>query len=91
MIYEAVKNYIEKEPRAKERTLRDRAMVNFLLVKYPDLKTIKKETVIAFSQDFESYCRAWRKVLQDNPSLRGKDYSNKDDLESNKLQELGYL
>lgn len=34
--------------------------------------------------------RAWRKALQENPELRGSDYSDKEVLEQSKELELGY-
>lgn len=34
--------------------------------------------------------REWRKVLQENPHLRGSDYGDKDRLEAEKQIELGY-
>jgi len=90
MIYQTVKEYLEGEPRSRERHLRDRAMVNLLLVKYPSLKDIPKETLIAFSQDFESYTREWRQVTRLNPHLRGRDYDTKKKVEERKLESLGY-
>lgn len=90
MIYNRVKDYLEKEPRARERKLHKRAMVNILLEDYQALKNVQKETLIDFCNDFENATRAWRKVTEENPSLRGTDYNEKDELVKLKQQELGY-
>lgn len=34
--------------------------------------------------------RQWRKILAENPKLRGSDYGDKKDLEEEKMLELGY-
>ena len=90
MIYNDVKNYLEQEPKGRERMNRDRAMVNLLLIKYPLLKEVPKDKLVNFAHDFESYCRLWRKVLEENKDLRGKDYDTKQVVEENYMLNLGY-
>ncbi len=34
--------------------------------------------------------RKWRKILEENPELRGQDYGEKEILEVEKQRELGY-
>lgn len=89
-MYERIKNYLSKEPRARERHLRDRAMINLILEDYPSLAEIPKDTLIVFCQQFESYARIWRKVIEENESLRGSDYETKDIVEQRKQIALGY-
>lgn len=91
-MYELIKNYLEKEPRARERHSRDRGMVNLLLEKYPEAGTglLPKDKLINFCHDFESYCRIWRKVLEENKELRGKDYDTKEIVEQNYQLSIGY-
>ena len=89
-MYEEIKNYLEKEPKARERHLHQRGMVNLLLDKYPDLFPVPKDKLVDFCHDFESYCRIWRKVLSENEELRGSDYSDKTILEQDKMLQLGY-
>lgn len=89
-MYEIIKNYLKIEPKARERRLHQRGMVNLLLNRYPELKEIKKETLVNFCHDFESFCRIWRKVLADTPELRGLDYDTKEIFEELKKEELGY-
>jgi hypothetical protein len=93
-MYERIKNYLIAEPRSRERTLHQRGMVNLLLEDYPDLFPVPKDKLVDFCHDFESYCRIWRKVLSENPELRGQDYGETDGaktiLEQKKMLELGY-
>lgn len=90
-MYEEIKQYLEKEPKARERHLHQRGMVNLLLEKYPEMKEIPKDKLVDFCHDFESYIRIWRKVTEENENLRGKDYSTKTIVVERKLEELGYL
>jgi hypothetical protein len=87
---EKVEALLTREPRARERKYKDNAIRQLLLERYPELKTIGKETLIAALQDYASYDRAWRKVLQDIPSLRGSDYDDGHRLAVEKMDELGY-
>lgn len=89
-MYERIKNYLLGEPRARERTLHQRGMVNLLLESYPEMKSISKEKLVDFCHDFESHCRIWRKVLEENPELRGKDYDTKERVEQEYMLNLGY-
>lgn len=38
----------------------------------------------------ESITRTWRKILRENENLRGQDYDQKDELENDTLEDLGY-
>lgn len=90
MIYDELKNYLQKQPLARERVNKDRAIVNLLLERYPRLADIDKLILIDFVKDHNSYDRAWRLVTAENPELRGKDYKDKRILEERKKLELGY-
>ena len=89
-MYELIKNYLIREPRSRERFLHQRGMVNLLLEKYPELKDVSKDKLVDFCHDFESYCRIWRKVLSENPNLRGSDYETKEIVEQQYQQKIGY-
>lgn len=89
-MYERIKNYLQREARARERTLHQRGMVNLLLEDYPELKEIPKDKLVDFCHNFESYCRIWRKVLEENPELRGLDYDTKQVVEQDYMLKLGY-
>ena len=88
--------YLENEPKFRERKNKDRGMVNLLAKRYNALGNaikdglIGKETVIAIIQDYASMDRAWRQALEKNPRLRGADYDQKEELENKKMEELGY-
>lgn len=89
-MYEDILNYLKEEPKARERRLHQRGMVNLLLQDYPELKEIPKDKLVEFCHSFESYCRIWRKVLEENPEVRGKDYDTKRIVEENYQIGLGY-
>lgn len=85
--------YLDEEPRARERKLKDRAIVNVLLKHYKDLKGIEKEILIDVCRAYANYDRAWRQILSETPRLRGTDYDvngSKNMLEQEKMLDLGY-
>lgn len=87
-----VYDYLVDQPLFRERKNKDRGLVNLLVERYPTLKDVPKEHVIAAVQDYASMDRAWRQILSraTNAHLRGKDYDDKDELEREKQRELGY-
>lgn len=91
-----VKDYLEREPKFRERKNKDRGIINLLMKKYPEIRRavetqeIRKETITAMVQDYASMDRAWRQVLERNEHLRGADYAEKVKLEQEKQIELGY-
>lgn len=94
----SIEKYLEQEPRARERSNKDRAIVNVLLTdaKYMPLAIMVKKGEITrdmltrFVQDNNSMDRAWRKILEERPELRGSDYENKAELEHETRLNLGY-
>jgi len=88
--------YLETEPKFRERSCKDRGIVNLLMRRYAGLRAaieqgfISKEVLIAAVQDYASMDRAWRQALEQNEHLRGSDYGEKDELERKKMEELGY-
>ena len=89
-IYKQIFNYLNIEPRARERKNYSRAMINLLLENYPELKELPKDKLVDFCRDFESYARIWRKVVEENKDLRGKDYNTKDKMEGEYQINIGY-
>lgn len=91
-----VVEYLESEPKFRERKNKDRGIVNLLARRYGVLgyllkrKEIDIMTVVAIIKDAASIDREWRQTLQFNPPLRGKDYEDKKILEQEKQIELGY-
>lgn len=79
-MYETVKQYLEEQPSARERKNKNRAICNLMIKKY----------IQEMVGDILSADRAWRKVLEENPNLRGSDYADKEELELQKQRELGY-
>lgn len=90
MNQDTVRAYLEEEPRARERRNKDRALVNLLIRKYPQLSCIEKSTLTEIVLDYNNADRYWRKTLHEYPHLRGKDYGTKDIVEQRKELALGY-
>jgi len=93
---EDITKYLEREPRFRERKNKDRGIINLILKRYPTLKMapescfITKEVLVAIVQDYASLDRWWRKVLEVREDLRGSDYDEKDNLEADHMENLGY-
>jgi hypothetical protein len=85
-----VKEYLENEPRFRERSNKDRGIINMLIIKYPMISSIRKETFISIVQDYSTMDRYWRQILDENEGLRGRDYVDKKRLVQEKQIELGY-
>lgn len=86
----AVENFLEVQPKFRERKNKDRGMAYLLQKRYTSLVGISKEVLTAAVQDYNSMDRLWRKILEERPELRGSDYDEKDHLEEKTLEELGY-
>ena len=96
LLRDEIEKYLEVEPRARERSNKDTAIVNVLLRRNPLLAKaieqdlISKAMLVTFVQNHNSMDRAWRKILEERPELRGKDYNNKEELEQDVQAQLGY-
>lgn len=86
-----VYEYLDEEPRFRERKNKDRGIGYLLYRKYPPLKDIKIDLLVEVLRDYTTMDRAWRYILdKERPDLRGSDYGEKDKLEQEKMLELGY-
>lgn len=95
-IKQSIEEYLENEPKFRERRHKDRGIVNLLSRRYGSFRRvlveriIDKDTIVAIVQDYATMDRAWRQALERNPGLRGADYDEKDELEAQRQRELGY-
>ena len=91
-LYEEMKGYLERMPKARERKDKNRFLAVLLMRKYaPRVQTgLDADILENIIVDASSYDRAWRQVLQHEPQLRGTDYDEKAMLEQEKELELGY-
>lgn len=79
---------LKEYPTARERSNKNKAIAFLLQRKYRiDLPASTLTDLVAECHTLD---RQWRKLLQDNPSLRGSDYDQKMELEQKKQIELGY-
>lgn len=90
--FERIKKVLEAEPKARERKNKNKAIAFILRTQlYPEtLKDIDKEKVIAVVKHANTLDRAWRKVTEMHPELRGSDYSKKKVEEQEVQVALGY-
>lgn len=91
-IYDTIKGHLEKRPLARERKKKNQFIAFLLNKKYEsEMQTgITIDILERLIVDAGSYDRAWRQVLQHEPTLRGTDYDDKTMLEQEKELELGY-
>ena len=97
--------YLQEEPKARERVNKNRAIGNLLGMKFGkpiyNLKDnakefdhfefkVSRQDMAELIGEVLSADRAWRKTLEENPSLRGSDYKEKSQLEADAKAELGY-
>lgn len=82
--------YLKTEPRARERKNKNRAIGNLVFKKYGLETDIDKLLLSDVIGEILSLDRKWRKILEENPELRGSDYGEKEVLEVEKQRELGY-
>lgn len=89
---EEVKAKLIKHPEYRERRKKAEFVARWLRLKYPTiLGSIEKvKTIEDMVDEVINVERYWRKVLQENPELRGKDYQSKKAVEEEKMLDLGY-
>ena len=93
---QTIKDYLEIEPKFRERRNKDRGITNLLLKRHPKLQNalqerfLTKDDIVSICDEFASFDRLWRLALMENPKLRGADYEDKDHLEQEKMSEMGY-
>lgn len=85
-----LKDLLEKQPQARERKFKNRAIARVLQGQFTALVDISIETLTEAVGESLTLDRQWRKLLADNPDLRGKDYDEKTELEQKAQIELGY-
>lgn len=94
-INQIVEEKLEKFPDFRERKHRAKylsilALRDLNLEAKQKIEMLTLEELADFAMKYGSYERAWRDVLLHNVSLQGLDYNEKENLESNKLIEMGY-
>ncbi len=89
-MYEEIKKHLKENIKVRERRNKNLFIAWLLSKKYGDNNVIPFTKIEDLIVDAASYDRAWRKVLQDCPHLRGSDYVEKEVLEQEKQIQLGY-
>lgn len=87
-----VKSKLVQHPQYRERHKKVEFMARWLHNKYPTIlgSVEKLKTIEDMVDEVISVERYWRKVLQENPELRGSDYQDKARVEQKVQIGLGY-
>ena len=83
-----LQDLLENYPSARERRNKWRAIACILKRRYR--LEIPDRIMASLLSDASSLSREWRRLLQENESLRGRDYYEKKVLEQAKQIDLGY-
>ena len=86
-----MKLYLKETPQARERKNKVRAIGNIMRKTHPSIQAISPEVMDGIVDEIIDYERYWRKILLDEPTLRGKDYNTKRIVEQKKMLELGVV
>lgn len=87
---ELIEKALEKFPWFRERKDKNLGIAKLIVMKFHPWLAGNEDKLADLVVLAGSLDRAWRKALQDNPSLRGKDYDDKVVLEQEKQLDLGY-
>lgn len=79
---------LKSTPEARERANKNKALAKLMVDRYK--LEVGGRTMTKVVGDILTEDRKWRKLLEDNPELRGSDYDDKEILEQEKQVELGY-
>ena len=83
-------NLIRTNRKARERYYKNRTVAFILQQKHPLLKDIKLDKLTEYIGEALTLDRQWRKIMQENEDLRGRDYDYKKIAEQKAQIELGY-
>lgn len=85
-----LKEYLVNNAPGRERKNKSRCISNIVQRNHPSIKDIPWQVMVEIVDDVVAYERYWRKILLDNPELRGMDYDTKKVVVQKKQIELGY-
>ena len=83
-------NFIKSNKKARERLFKNRTIAYIMQQKYFPLKGIPLDKLESYVKIIGNSDRQWRKILEENEDLRGKDYNYKKIAEQKYQIELGY-
>lgn len=83
-------NFIKINKKARERFFKNRTIAFVMQQKYANLKDIPLDRLQDYIKDILTLDRQFRKILEENPDLRGKDYEYKKIAEQEYQIKLGY-
>jgi hypothetical protein len=95
-MYEEIKTKLQNFPDFRERRFRVKYLAKLALRscglenKEETKNALTLEELADFAQSYTSYDRIWRKVLNENEELRGKDWEDRREYEEKTQLDLGY-
>lgn len=95
MLRQLVEDKLKEDLTFRERRNKDLGIVDLLIDRWGlrnqiDEGVLSKDRILAMVQDYASMDRMWRMILREDENLRGTDYDDKDKLEAETMQSLGY-
>lgn len=87
---DVLRRYLEDTPKARERVNKVRAICNLLQKNHPSIQGIPKDLMTEIIEEALAFDRYWRKLLSENPALRGSDYETKKKVVQRAQINLGY-
>ena len=82
--------FLTQHPTARERKYKNLVNATILKEMFTELQDVDRKKLAEALKVSQSVDRAWRKVTEENPHLRGKDYNEKGELELTAQRSLGY-
>lgn len=92
-LHEKVLQFLIKDERFRERKNKNKGICILLAEIHPQIilpVRITLDVMAEVVKDYATMDRHWRQILEEKKELRGSDYDEKEKLEKNKKEELGY-
>lgn len=83
-------NFIKTNKKARERLYKNRTVAYIMQKKVPVLRDIPLDKLQNYVKEIGKLDRQWRKILEENEDLRGRDYKYKKIAEQKYQIGLGY-
>lgn len=85
-----MEKFLEKEPKARERKFKDKAIGRILQDRHIRTKEYPIEQLTEIVGEVLALDRSWRLILEKREELRGTDYKDKEKLEQETMVALDY-
>jgi hypothetical protein len=86
-----IEKYLEDNQDARERKHNNYAICSIIKERFDLFDIISTDGLVSICKLYSTLDRTWRKILSEREDLRGSDYNDKEMLEQEKINELGYM